>query len=72
MRLEREEITALAAALAGPVADILEARLSQRPEWAFSHVRTGLARAKKLIEGLKGSHLFLGLFAACDPCHPCL
>lgn len=36
MQLEPQEITAIAEALAPLVADILEQRLSERPEWAFS------------------------------------
>lgn len=36
MKFDAAEITALADALAPAVADILEARLSERPEWAFS------------------------------------
>ena len=36
MRLDPQEIQAIAQALAPAVADILESRLSERPEWAFS------------------------------------
>ena len=36
MRLDADEITALADALAPLVADVLERRLSERPEWAMS------------------------------------
>lgn len=36
MRLEPDEICAIAEALAPLVADILEARLDERPEWARS------------------------------------
>jgi excisionase family DNA binding protein len=36
MRLDHTEIQAIADALARHVADILERRLSERPEWAFS------------------------------------
>ena len=36
MKLDAEEIEAIAEALAGRVAEILERRFSERPEWAFS------------------------------------
>ena len=36
MNLDPQEIQAIALALAPAVADILERRLSKRPEWAFS------------------------------------
>ena len=36
MQLDNAEITAIADALAPKVADILERRLSSRPEWAMS------------------------------------
>lgn len=36
MRLEPSEIQAIADALAPAVADIIERRLSERPEWAMS------------------------------------
>ena len=36
MKLDTEEITAIAEALAPRVADILERRLSEQPEWARS------------------------------------
>jgi len=36
MQLDQHEIAELATALAPQVADILEARLTERPEWALS------------------------------------
>lgn len=36
MRLDDKDVQAIAAALAPAVADILERRLSERPEWAYS------------------------------------
>lgn len=36
MRLDPDEITALAESLASRVASILERRFSERPEWCFS------------------------------------
>ena len=36
MRLDDDEIRALASALAPAVADLLERRLAERPEWAYS------------------------------------
>lgn len=36
MRLDEQEVQAIAAALAPRVADILEQRLSELPEWAMS------------------------------------
>jgi len=36
MRLDPDEIRAIADALAPAVADLIERRLAERPEWAFS------------------------------------